>query len=62
MGGLDRHGVIALGGAAEIKRAVIQALNNASRPFILGAECTLPSGIQWDQIRAAIAACHAYPA
>jgi uroporphyrinogen decarboxylase len=58
MGGLDRHGVIAKGSEAEIGRAVKQALGEATRPFILGADCTLPADIKWDNIRAAIAAAH----
>jgi uroporphyrinogen decarboxylase len=60
-GGLDRHGVIATGSPAAIEGAVKQALGKASRPFILGADCTLPSDISWANIRAAIDACHAYP-
>ncbi len=62
MGGLDRHGVIASGSQAEIERAVKQALDDATRPFILGADCTLPAETKWDNIRAAIAAAHAYKA
>jgi uroporphyrinogen decarboxylase len=60
MGGLDRHGVIATGSEAEISRAVKQALGEATRPFILGADCTLPAETKWDNIRAAIAAAHAH--
>ena len=62
MGGLDRHGLIASGGEAAIRGAVTQALNEASRPFVLGADCTLPGDVKWDNIRAAIAAAHAHPA
>ena len=61
MGGLDRHGRIVAGSEADIRRAVTDALGQASRPFILGADCTLPSDISWDNIRTAIAAAHAYP-
>jgi len=57
---MDRHGLIASGGPAEIGRAVADVLNDASRPFMLGADCTLPSDIKWDNIRAAIDAAHAY--
>ncbi len=60
MGGLDRHGLIASAGADEIGKAVTQALDEASRPFVLGADCTLPADIKWDNIRAAVAAAHAY--
>jgi uroporphyrinogen decarboxylase len=62
MGGLDRHGRIVEGAEAEIRGAVAEALGQASRPFILGADCTLPSDVKWDNIRAAIAAAHAHQA
>jgi len=39
---------------------VIRVLNDASRPFILGADCTLPGDIKWENIRAAIDAAHAH--
>jgi uroporphyrinogen decarboxylase len=62
MGGLDRHGLIASAGPAEIGREVTRVLGEASRPFMLGADCTLPGDIKWDSIRAAIDAAHAYKA
>ncbi len=58
MGGMDRHGIIASGSREEIRRAVRQALSEASGPFILGADCTLPGDIPWDNIRAAIDDAH----
>jgi uroporphyrinogen decarboxylase len=60
MGGIDRHGLIASAAPAEIGRAVTGVLNGASRPFMLGADCTLPGDIKWESIRAAIDAAHAY--
>jgi uroporphyrinogen decarboxylase len=60
MGGIDRHGVIAKGSKADIVREVNRALGEATRPFILGADCTVPSDIAWDNLEAAIAAAHAY--
>ena len=60
MGGLDRHGLIASAGPAEIRAEVARVLKDASRPFMLGADCTLPSDIKWDNIRAAVDAAHAY--
>jgi uroporphyrinogen decarboxylase len=60
MGGLDRHGVIASGSEEEIKAAVQDVLRDAPERFILGADCTLPSDIDWDNIRTAIAAAHAH--
>ena len=62
MGGLDRHGIIATGSTEEIGKAVAQVLREASSPFVLGADCTLPSDTRWDNIRAAIAAAHAHRA
>jgi uroporphyrinogen decarboxylase len=62
MGGMDRHGLIAKAGPAEIGREVTRVLNEASRPFMLGADCTLPGDIRWESIRAAIDAAHDYQA
>jgi uroporphyrinogen decarboxylase len=58
MGGLDRHGIIASGSKDEINKAVEQVLNEAPLPFILGADCTLPNNINWENISAAIDAAH----
>ena len=60
MGGMDRHGLITSGGPAEIGREVAVVLKEATRPFMLGADCTLPGDIKWENIRAAIDAAHAY--
>lgn len=59
MGGLDRHGTIVTGSAAEIRALVRAVLDEAPARFILGADCTLPGSIDWDRIRTAIAAAHA---
>ena len=59
MGGMDRHGLMTSAGPVEIAREVTRVLNEASRPFILGADCTLPADIKWDSIRAAVDAAHA---
>jgi len=60
MGSMDRHGIIGSSTAEEVGKAATEALNAASAPFVLGADCTLPSDIQWDNIRAAVAAAHAF--
>jgi uroporphyrinogen decarboxylase len=60
MGGMDRHGIIASGSAEDIGKAVTQVLTEASTPFVLGADCTLPNDIKWENIRSAIAAAHAF--
>jgi len=60
MGGMDRHGVIVTGGKTEIEKEVKRVLGEASRPFVLGADCTLPGNIPWENIRTAISAAHAF--
>jgi uroporphyrinogen decarboxylase len=60
MGGLDRHGLVATAAPAEIRREVARVLDKAPRPFMLGADCTLPSDIRWENIRAAVDAAHDY--
>jgi uroporphyrinogen decarboxylase len=58
MGGLDRQGIIVSGGKEAIEKAVNEELRQASHPFVLGADCTLPGEIPWLNIRTAIAAAH----
>jgi uroporphyrinogen decarboxylase len=60
MGGLDRHGVLVSGGSAAIQEAVQQVLQSAPDRFILGADCTVPSNINWDHLRLAIDTAHAF--
>jgi uroporphyrinogen decarboxylase len=60
MGGLDRHGVLVTGTEEEIRTAVQGVLAEAPERCILGADCTLPGDIDWDRIRIAIEAAHAY--
>ncbi len=60
MGGMDRHGIIVSGSTEEIRRAARQVLAQAPERFILGADCTLPGDIRWENIRAAIATAHGY--
>lgn len=60
MGGMDRHGVITSGTKEQIRSAAESALREASAPFILGADCTLPNDIKWENIRTAIDAAHAH--
>jgi uroporphyrinogen decarboxylase len=60
MGGLDRHGVIVSGSTNEIKQEVENVLAQASDKFFLAADCTLPSDIDWNHIKTAIATAHAY--
>jgi uroporphyrinogen decarboxylase len=60
MGGMDRKGTIVSGSKEEIKRAAEAVLNESPDKFILGADCTLPSDISWDNIKTAISTAHMY--
>jgi uroporphyrinogen decarboxylase len=60
MGGMDRHGIIVSGSADEIRQTVENVLAQASDKFFLAADCTLPSDIDWNNIRTAIATAHAH--
>jgi uroporphyrinogen decarboxylase len=58
MGGMDRHGIIVNGSAEEIRREVRRVISEAPPRFLLGADCTVPSDISWDNIKAAIDTAH----
>jgi uroporphyrinogen decarboxylase len=60
MGGMDRHGPIAARSDPEIKAAAELVLHDAPPQFILGADCTLPNGVSWNNIRVAIDCAHQY--
>ncbi len=60
MGGLDRHGVILTGKQDEIKAEINAVLQQTPTDFILGADCTIPSEVDWDNIKTAIDAAHQY--
>ncbi len=62
MGGMDRHGIMTTGSAEQARQAARDALKQATTPFVLGADCTLPNDIKWDNIRAAVDAAHAFKA
>ncbi|MBE9525196.1 MAG: hypothetical protein IMY76_08850 [Chloroflexi bacterium] len=58
MGSLDRHGIITTGSLADIEAAVEAACEDAPSKFMLGADCTLPSEIDWENIKTAVEAAH----
>jgi uroporphyrinogen decarboxylase len=60
MGGLDRHGIIVSGSKAEIQAAVTSVCRQAPPNFILGADCTLPGNMDWENIKIAIDTAHTY--
>jgi uroporphyrinogen decarboxylase len=60
MGGLERKAILATGTPEEAGQAAVAALRQKSARFILGADCTVPGGTSWDNLRAAVAAAHSY--
>ena len=58
MGGLERKGIIVSGSAEEIREEVERVLAQRAERQILGADCTLPGDIDWENIRTAISAAH----
>jgi len=60
MGGMKRKGIIVSGNKEEIRKAAEDVLREAPDKFILGADCTVPSEIDWDNIRTAISTAHAH--
>lgn len=59
MGGLDRHGVLATGSLDEIRAEVSSVLAGAPPRFFLGADCTVPSDIDWARLRLGVDLAHA---
>lgn len=60
MGGLDRHGILSTGSPDDIRKAVIEVLNNAPPNVILGANCTVDNKIPIVNLKAAIEAAHEF--
>jgi uroporphyrinogen decarboxylase len=60
MGGMDRKGIIVNGNKKQIIDAVTDVLKDAPEKLILGADCTLPDDVNWENIKTAISAAHLY--
>ena len=58
MGGLDRHGIITTGKKSDIVAAVNSACDDTPEKFIIGADCTVPSDVDWENIKTAIDTAH----
>jgi uroporphyrinogen decarboxylase len=58
MGGMDRKGIMAAGTRSEITGEVNQVLSDAPEKFVLGASCTLPGDVNWDNIKTALDTAH----
>lgn len=60
MGGVERLGTILNGSQAEVQEMTRSILATVPERFMLGADCTIPSTVNWENIRAAIQVAHAY--
>lgn len=60
MGGVERLGTIATGTPQQVTSKVEKILAQVSPRFILGADCTIPSTVNWENIKTAIDLAHAY--
>jgi len=60
MGGIERKGEIATGTEDDARRAAREALAQAPDHTILAADCTVPPGTPWENLRAAIEEAHAW--
>jgi uroporphyrinogen decarboxylase len=59
MGGMDRHGILVTGTKEQIRAEVSSVLRDAPPLFALGADCTVPADIPWENLRTAIDTAHA---
>jgi len=58
MGGIDRHGIIATGSAAEVESEIRKFVKAAPKPFMLGADCTVEANTDWKRLKHAISVAH----
>jgi uroporphyrinogen decarboxylase len=58
MGGMDRTGVLLQGPAERIRSEVSTVLRDAPDLFMLGADCTIPSEVDWQNLKTAIDVAH----
>ncbi len=58
MGGMDRLGLLATGTSTQIQDEAHKVLKGAPKQFILGADCTVPSDIDWKRLRDTISVAH----
>jgi len=60
MGGVERLGTILNGSPSDVQEMTRSILTTAPERFILGADCTIPSTVDWENIRSAIQVAHAH--
>lgn len=60
MGGVERLGTIQNGSPSDVQEMTRSILVTAPERYLLGADCTIPSTVDWENIRAAIQVAHAH--
>jgi uroporphyrinogen decarboxylase len=60
MGGVERLGTIQNGSPSDVQEMTRSILVTAPERYMLGADCTIPSTVDWENIRAAIHVAHAH--
>jgi uroporphyrinogen decarboxylase len=60
MGGVERLGTIQNGSPSDVQEMTRSILVTAPERYMLGADCTIPSTVNWENIRAAIQVAHAH--
>jgi uroporphyrinogen decarboxylase len=60
MGGLNRKGILLTGTVEQVRSATLNVMRNAPPRFILGADCTVPAGENWNNLRTAIETAHTF--
>jgi uroporphyrinogen decarboxylase len=60
MGGVERLGTIQNGSPSDVQEMTRSILVTAPERYMLGADCTIPSTVDWENIRAAIQVAHAH--
>jgi hypothetical protein len=58
MGGMDRHGIIAVGTRAQVETEIRSVVKSSPKPFILGADCTVAADTDWNRLKRAISVAH----
>jgi uroporphyrinogen decarboxylase len=58
MGGMDRHGILVTGTKEQIRSEARQVCAAAPPLCVLGADCTVPSDVPWDNLKTAIDEAH----
>jgi uroporphyrinogen decarboxylase len=58
MGGMDRHGILVTGTKEQIRSEARSVCAAAPPLFVLGADCTVPSDISWENLETAIDEAH----